>query len=572
MTKKLMISILCILLLSLTLVTALFIGIMDYQYEINIKNQLVNNNKIIINLVKNKNIVDLKKMFAESYKNTNLRVTYIAKDGTVILDSQANSFILDNHKNREEVIEAKKYGIGYSTRYSNSLREKMVYCATLFNNGYIIRSAMPTKAIVAFEGTYIQYYFGVLIFIIIFAIFFASKLAEKIVKPIKDLEHTTAKFAKGDLDVRAKISSQDEIGKLSEKFNYMADQLEKTINDAVDKQNKIEAVLKSMDSGVIAVDNNYKIILLNPYAKELFGIKKEVLGCYLLDVIRNHEIESIFKQNYDEYREVKIRWPKERELRIKTTEIINKTKVIGTVAVLHDVTDIKKLENMRSEFVANVSHELKTPLTSIKGFAETLKYVDNSETKEKFLNIINDEAERLTRLISDILTLSDIENETNFRIEKVDINQVIMDAYNLMKKIADDKKININIEGENVPIIDGSSDKLKQMIINLLDNAIKYSEKGNVFVGRKKEKNYCVIWVRDTGIGISEEHLERLFERFYRVDKARERSKGGTGLGLAIVKHIALGHEGTIEVSSKKNFGTEFVVKIPYLHSNFTNE
>jgi len=233
--------------------------------------------------------------------------------------------------------------------------------------------------------------------------------------------------------------------------------------------------------------------------------------------------------------------------------------------VVHDITEVKRLENMRTEFVANVSHELKTPLTSIKGFAETLKYVDDIETRDKFLNIINDEAERLTRLISDILLLSDIEQQRESKKEKVNVNKAIGDVYNLIKNTADKKNIILSIEGEDVPDLIGDGDRFKQMLINLVDNGVKYCESGDkVVISRRNEKRYCVISVEDTGNGIPQEYIPRLFERFYRVDKARSRAKGGTGLGLAIVKHIVLSFKGNIAVESKVGVGTKFIIKIPY--------
>lgn len=298
--------------------------------------------------------------------------------------------------------------------------------------------------------------------------------------------------------------------------------------------------------------------------KKIFGIDKDIIGKNLLDHIRNFELEDIFKNKLNDYREIKIIWPKERDLRIKTADINNGKQLIGTVAVVQDVTDIKRLENIRSQFVANVSHELKTPLTSIKGFAETLRYVEDSKNKEKFLDIINEEAERLTRLINDILTLSDIENIKGQKEEYVDINTVIESICYLVKSSADKKDIKISIKGEKLPKILGDKDRFKQMLINIVDNAIKYTENGgSIVIGTKKKDNEYLIWVEDTGVGIPKEHLDRLFERFYRVDKARSRAQGGTGLGLAIVKHILVGFNGNISVESEVGKGSKFIISIP---------
>jgi two-component system phosphate regulon sensor histidine kinase PhoR len=219
---------------------------------------------------------------------------------------------------------------------------------------------------------------------------------------------------------------------------------------------------------------------------------------------------------------------------------------------------------MRSQYVANVSHELKTPLTSIKGFAETLKFVEDKEKREKFLDIINDEADRLTRFINDILTLSYIEQHKETKNEAISVAEIIEDVYNLMKNTADTKNIKINIVTQNDCIIEADRDRFKQMLINLVDNSIKYSEEnGNVYIGVENTNNTCILSVEDTGVGMSKEHLDRIFERFYRIDKARSRAQGGTGLGLAIVKHIVLSLNCKIEVQSEIGKGTKFVIRIP---------
>jgi two-component system phosphate regulon sensor histidine kinase PhoR len=207
---------------------------------------------------------------------------------------------------------------------------------------------------------------------------------------------------------------------------------------------------------------------------------------------------------------------------------------------------------------------LKTPLTSIKGFAETLKFVEDKEKREKFLDIINDEADRLTRLINDILTLSYIEQHKETKNEAISVAEIIEDVYNLMKNTADLKNIKINIVTQNDCIIEADRDRFKQMLINLVDNSIKYSEEnGNVYIGVENSNNICTLYVEDTGVGMSKEHLDRIFERFYRIDKARSRAQGGTGLGLAIVKHIVLSLNGKIEVQSEIGKGTKFVIRIP---------
>lgn len=564
MKKKLMIYMLATVVISLVLVTSLFIFIDNKEYENSVKSNLKENNQFIIDTLTSGNVKDADLFIQNSFKTSGIRVTYIDRNGNVLTDSVADKESMSNHNNRKEVIDARENNTGYSIRYSNTIKKRMLYFATEFGDGYIIRSSMPMESLYSFENIYIKYFLAVVLVVFIIAILLCLRLTHNIVQPIKELQNTTYDISGGKLDKRVNISSKDEIGELGKTFNSMADKLQKTLMDLIDKQDKLEAILKSMESGVIAVDNNYKVIMINPYAEKIFGISKNIIGLNLLDSIRDFEFEDILKNSHEDFNEMKILWPKERILRIRKADIITEGKHIGTVAVIQDITDIRRLENMRSEFVANVSHELKTPLTSIKGFAETLKYVDDNEKKEKFLDIINDEAERLTRLINDILTLSDIENNSDIGHEEVSIKDCIEDICTLMKHAADVKNISLSSEIEKDTVLIGSEDKIKQMLLNLVDNAIKYSEPGGkVLVKEFIKDNQCIIWVKDTGIGIPENHIGRLFERFYRVDKARSREKGGTGLGLAIVKHIVLALKGTVEVESEPGKGSIFKINIP---------
>lgn len=568
MRKKILLSMVSILLFSFVIITTFLLLIVNYQYEENIKYNLKITNQTIHKLLIDSNLSEKEIFSKNNFTDDVIRITYIDKEGRVLEDSEAQADTLDNHNTRKEIVEARQKGFGTSIRFSDSTKKNMMYYATAFKDGNIIRSSMAMAVISGLEWETIRYYIAAIIFVFLIAMFIAFRLSNVLVKPIEDLEFITSKIARGELHRRVKNLPKNEIGKLGKTFNNMADKLQNTLEEAMDKQNRLEAILKSMDSGVIAVDKNQRVIMINPYAKKIFGIDKDIIGQNLMDHIRNYQLEDILKNNNDAYNEIKIIWPNETDLRIRTAYIINQGGYIGTVAVVQDVTDIKRLENMRSQFVANVSHELKTPLTSIKGFAETLKYVEDNETKDKFLDIINDEAERLTRLINDILTLADIESNKEIKSEMVEfsVNETVKEVYTLMKNVADNKEIKLNIQQEEVPSIFGSKDRFKQMIINLVDNAIKYSDKSSqVTIGWKTEGDHIVIWVEDSGYGIPKADIPRLFERFYRVDKARSRALGGTGLGLAIVKHIVLNFNGTIEVKSEIGKGSKFTMKLPYV-------
>ncbi|SFA77972.1 two-component system histidine kinase PnpS [Clostridium frigidicarnis] len=564
MRKKILILVISTIIFTLIVISSLFIVISNYQQITNTKQELSINNRIINRAIENKSINDINYVFDELYNKEDFRITWINKNGEVLYDSDVDSKIMGTHSDREEVKQAKESGNGSSIRYSGSLDKNMLYYATELSDGGIIRTAIALDNINILKSEFIKYYIIVFILVIFMAVMLSVRLSQIIVDPIKELEFVTSRIAGGDLNRRVKAYYGDEVGDLAKTFNNMTNKLQSTISEARDKQNRLEAILKSMDSGVVAVDRNSKIIMMNPYAKKIFGIKKNIIGENLMDNIRDFEFEKVFKENSDDFKELTILWPSEKDLRIRTAEIRTDTELIGTVAVVQDVTDIKKLENVRSEFVANVSHELKTPLTSIKGFAETLKYVDDDVNKERFLNIINDEAERLTRLIEDILILSHIEQHNDDVIEIIKVDEVLKDLYYLMKNTADKKDILLEFNlNSNVTLI-GNKDRFKQMMINLIDNGIKYSDfKGKVKVISGKESNNCVIKIIDKGMGISEEHISRLFERFYRVDKARSRANGGTGLGLAIVKHIIITFEGKIDVKSEVGKGSEFKITLP---------
>ncbi|HDK7167180.1 TPA: HAMP domain-containing protein [Clostridium botulinum] len=565
MKKKLTLSILIILIFTLTIISSLFLITINNQYIESSKSRLKNNNSLILKVIGNEDPKNIVNFIKNNYKDNDIRVTLLDYKGNVLVDSKENRVELENHNKREEIINAKKNGEAYSVRYSNTRKVESVYFGSKVNNDYIIRSAIDMKDIKLLEKNYSKYYISIILFSFILSFLFSSRISMAMIKPIKNLEFVTARIARGDFDRRVIINSEDEIGRLGKTFNTMADILENSLVEVRDKQNRLEAILKSMDSGVVAIDKEFKVIMINPYANKLFGIKRDIIGENLMDNIRDFELERVLKDKEPGYKEINILWPEKRTLRIKTTDIISKYDNIGTVAVVQDITDIKKLENMREQFVANVSHELKTPLTSIKGFSETLKYVEDKKNREKFLQIINDEADRLTRLINDILVLSNIEKQKQELIkEEIDLNELIEKVYCLVKKSAEDKNIKINIVEGKVPLLIGNKDKYNQMIINLIDNAIKYTEpNGEVNIGTKQDKDNIIFWVEDTGVGISKEHLDRIFERFYRVDKARSRAEGGTGLGLAIVKHIVLGINGKIEVKSEPKKGTKFIVKIP---------
>ena len=560
MKKKILMSVSITVFFALIVLSIFFMWFYNMKIMDGVRADLVAENNYLSSLYKD-NPDEIKKdsINGLSIDGSSVRITIINSNGDVTYDNNQDN--LPNHSDRPEVQSALADGTGYSVRYSNTLREQMVYYAVKLDDGTIFRTSVSFDTVSFINIKNILYAFILISIVLIFSLTLSMKLVKTIVDPISELEDVTKKIAGGDLHIRVTPTTSDEIGKLGSTFNLMADQLQGKIREVLDKQSRYEAILTSMESGVIAVNNNYEVITINPYAMRVFGIKQNIDGQEISKYIKDYDIVNFLDAEDEVDKEIKLLHPALRELRIKRTYIINGNERIGKVIAVQDISDLKRLENMRSQFVANVSHELKTPLTSIKGFAETLKFVEDSETRNKFLDIIDNEAERLSRLINDILVLSKIESDVFSDNEVFMPNGIIDDVIDSLKHLADSKNIKLILEQANAKTLIGNSDKFHQLVLNLVENGIKYSNDG-CYVKIKSyndDDNYVLI-VEDNGIGIPEEDAGRIFERFYRVDKARK--SGGTGLGLAIVKHIVKSFNGEIELKSKVGEGSCFTVRL----------
>jgi len=569
MKNKILSSVIITVLFAILIVTSSFMILVNLEEIKSTKEELRNVNYLISELnvvtdIKQNDYEALKKINNVKINNINVRFTLIDNDGIVLYDNEEKSS--ENHKDRIEIKEALENGEGYSKRYSNTIKVNFLYYATRLDNNFVIRSSVPIYTITILQKENIKYCLVILALVITFSIFLSLRLVKKIVDPVKELESVTLKMTHGDYKIRADIKTNDELGTLGNSFNNMADQLQIKIHEVIEKQTKIESILRSMESGVIAVDNRNNVISINPCAESLLGIRVNIVGECLLDYVNDYDINKFLLEEKESDKEIKILHPIERDFKIKKSEMVDGVDNIGKVITFQDITDINRVELMRSQFVANVSHELKTPLTSIKGFAETLKFVKDDETREKFLDIIDKEAERLSRLINDILVLSNIESNLIVDMEEFEPGLVIEEVLNIMRKIAINKNIKLEFENNNNnKSILGDRDKFYQLGLNLIENAIKYSKEmsGRVEVSNYSQDGYYILTVKDNGIGIPKEDILRIFERFYRVDKSRK--KGGTGLGLAIVKHIVKIFNGEINVKSELGQGTIFEVKIPYI-------
>ena len=391
-------------------------------------------------------------------------------------------------------------------------------------------------------------------------------LSKTITGPIQEVTNKAALLAEGNFDQKIEVKSKDEVGKLTEMFNFLAGRLKETLEQISEEKNKMEAIFKNMADGVIALDKEGEVIYVNPAAFKLLEVEEgnsyRVLGKKLKEELKI-DIKEEIKSQKDFMAKIN-----DSILKVIIAPMKREEKTAGFILILHDITKEQKLEEMRREFVANVSHELRTPLTTIKSYTETLLdgALNDEEVSMQFLNVINEETDRMTRIVNDLLELSRLDNkEARFNKKPINLSKVLAAAVSKMKVNAKKKGITIceNVK-EDLPLCYADADKMEQVFQNILSNAIKYTpEGGNITVNLWSESNFVITSIKDTGIGIPREDLPRIFERFYRVDKTRSREFGGTGLGLSIAKEIVKAHEGEIEIKSELGKGTEVTVKIP---------
>jgi len=544
MKKRILYSVIITVLFSIILMSSYFLLISNLK-NINTTKQLLK---------------DYSKFIISNYESNNYNFDDININGLEV-NFEFIKIYDDNDKFKFEIEEIMGNDEITSLKYNKEKDYNEVLYGEKISSDTVFISSVEVINLV--NKTYVFYYFIILIVVILLSTLLGSRLIKVIIYPIKELEYTTNKITSGEYGIRVRIKSDDEFGLLGRRFNYMAEQLELKVKDSEDKKDKLEAILESMESGVIALDSKNRVMIINQYAKGIFDIKEDIIGKNFKPYVFDYDVvEFITNKKILETKEVNLIYPMDRIVRLKKSPIISYKNIpSGIVITIQDITDIKRLENIRSQFVANVSHELKTPLTSIKGFSETLRYVEDEETKNKFLDIIDKESDRLSNLINDILILSKIENTYKMKDEKFSKIDIINEVIDVVKPQLDEKNINVVIEKSGNSTLIGDEDKFYQMVLNLISNAIKYShENKTIKIRSYDEKQYSVVEIEDQGFGIPKEDIPRIFERFYIVDKSR--SKKGTGLGLAIVKHIVKMFNGEIYVKSELGVGSTFTIKI----------
>ncbi|MGD9081682.1 MAG: histidine kinase dimerization/phospho-acceptor domain-containing protein, partial [Desulfobacterales bacterium] len=482
------------------------------------------------------------------------RITVILPDGTVIGDSRETPRLMDNHASRPEIIRALAGQTGRSLRFSNTLMQDMLYVAVPIKDGQnivaVLRTSLPATAVeTEIRSIQLKIALGGCI-IALLAAGISWVISRRISRPIEQMKKSAEQFAGGDLSHRLISPATEELAGLADAMNQMAAQLENRIETIINQRNQLETVLASMLEGVIAVDSDERIVSINRSAARLF--ENEPANCQgksIEEVIRSPAMQQFIRRSLNSKspseEDITVFQNEERVIDVIGSPLLDINQhQMGALVVFHDVTQLRRLENMRRDFVANVSHEIKTPLTAIKGFVETLQQgkVDKAEENQRFLGIIQKHVDRLNSIIEDLLALSRIEQEDERKeidFRQVKIEDTFKAAIQLCRPKAEEKKIRIDLDCEKDATAIFDPTLIEQAVVNLLDNALKYSEpQSTVVLKSHRQNSELIISVQDHGIGIAQKHLPRLFERFYRVDKARSRNMGGTGLGLAIVKHI----------------------------------
>ena len=567
----------------------LIIGVSAY---IIMKNALINNayegivenvNGYIYLLEKNDE-TDINKSCVDFGNYTGARITVIdATTGEVLGDSDNDITTMDNHLYREEVSMAIKDGEGTSTRHSNTQKIDFLYYARyveINENPLVIRTAAQLDII---KDAYNSIGLSMLIAVIAsaaIAFLITYGFNNRVAKPIKEITDLALDIAEGNYGKSAYITSYKEVETLSGALNKLSKSLKVSFDNVSVRNAQLEAILQSFNHGIMVCDNDGNVQYSNENFSKILGIedKLEKKNIYkfmfdeniysILEEIRESDDDNSVTREGVQFADGTFR--NYTGHRIKDAAGIRK----GILLLVEDVTNVRKLERMRSTFVSNVTHELKTPITCISGYTQTLLNgaMYDKENAGKFLHIIDEEAQRLNLLIDDILTLSEIENKKNVSYAaKVNLVEVAKDVLELMQQKYPSNsgvELRIDTDGQEPYVIFGDKHKLKQILINLVDNSIKHTSQGFIAVKFSKEEKSLTMKVQDTGVGIEEKHHDRLFERFYRVDKHRSREYGGTGLGLSIVKHLTLLHHGHISIESKLGQGTSISIEFPLPENN----
>lgn len=546
MHKRIFRSTVAVALLVLLASIALILGILFDHFEQQIQNELQSEATYIAQGLKTAGTPFFTGL--ESDK----RITLVAPDGTVRIDTAADETTLENHADREEIREALETGTGMSLRYSDTLTEKTVYYATLLSDGNVLRLSTTQYTVFAILLGLIQPLIIVLFIAILLSFILSARTAKSILKPINEL----------NLDDPVNNDTYAELSPLLSKISAQRRTIDQQLKEAVQKESEFRLIVENMSEGFLVVDKNKDILTYNPAALRLLGIDSVTGGSVLL-LNRTRNFRSVVEKALAGERAESDMQLSDRIYELIANPVWDEKTIIGAVIIIPDVTERVQREQLRREFTSNISHELKTPLTSISGFAEILRQGDTPpETTSDFAGSIYEEAQRLISLVSDIIKISELdEKSVPYEWEPVDLHALATDMIKRLQPNAEKAGVQMHLLGGARPIV-GVRKILDEMLLNLCDNAIKYNkENGVVDIILQETADKVTLTVRDTGIGIPPEDQSRVFERFYRVDKSHSKEIGGTGLGLSIVKHAAQYHNAEISLESTQGKGTSITVR-----------
>ncbi len=561
------------LLFAFAIITSLFAYSSIKQYNLEIfKKDLYNLNSLLEENVKNSIIshdtVSLRKYINESGKKINIRLSIIGKDGKVLADSRANADTMENHLNRPEIQQALKHNrFGSSERYSHTMQNDMLYVAfPIYNNNNeivgFLRSSYFLQDLNPLLTNLSQNLLKIFLFSILFVLIGVYIIARNISKPISDLSSATKKVAKGEFSALLSTKRKDEFGELVEDFNFMSKQIRELFDELNSQKNELRSIISAIPDGILVIRNEF-VLLTNIAFERMFDVKFSnqmkisEISIYdiLVNLISKLETSGSFLTEELEINSILYN--------VSLSRIPSSEEIIF---VFHDVTELKKLEKIKKDFIINVSHELKTPLTAVKGFIETLEEEITDDEHLRYVQIVRRHTDRLIGIVQDLLLLSELEDNSAINkllISPVDFSILIDGITKLFEQKLKEKNLYLNIHIEpNFPKINVDAYRFEQVLINLINNSLKYTEKGGIEINAYTNNDKVIIEILDTGIGISPEDRERIFERFYISDKSRSRKSGGSGIGLSIVKHIVMLHNGKISVDPTYTKGAKFVIEL----------
>ena len=495
--------------------------------------------------------------YLDTIDSNRYRLTWIALDGTVLYDTQADASTMENHASREEVQQALTTGEGESSRYSQTLLEKTIYVAKRLDDGSVLRICVSRQTLAVLLLGMLQPVLVILLAAVIFSALLAKRLSHRIVEPLNAI----------DLDHPLEAKAYDEIAPLLGRINRQHEQIDDQLRELQRKTDEFTHITQSMPEGLVLLDNKNVILSINPSASKLFSAQAGCVGQNFLTLDRSTDVsQAIDRARETGHSETRVELSG-RIYQFDISRIESAGEKIGAVLLCFDITERETAEQARREFTANVSHELKTPLQGIIGSAELIENgMVKPEDMPRFIGHIRTEAQRLVALIADIIRLSQLDEGVEMPKENVELLSLAGEVAEDLRAAADKASVTITTDGQS-SIVFGVRRLLYEMLYNLCDNAIKYNRPGgSIRIHVENREQEAAISVLDTGIGIAPEHQSRIFERFYRVDKSHSKASGGTGLGLSIVKHAAMYHGGKVSLESEPGRGTEIRVTLPKEH------